>query len=67
MMTMGIWRALQKFSAPGEEPVGRPKWTRRSTINYLLGGRLIEEVSPGLYRRTEAGEEVVRAWAPRDV
>jgi hypothetical protein len=48
--------ALLRVAPAGAEPQARPRWTHRSTILALLSAGLIEEVSPGLYRRTPAGE-----------
>lgn len=48
--------ALLRLPPPGTAPQARPKWTHRATLERLLGLGLIEEPSPGLYRRTEFGE-----------
>ena len=52
--------ALRRLPAPGEPPAERPRHTHRLTIERLLGLGLIEEVEPGLYRRTAAGDALVR-------
>jgi len=52
--------ALRRLPAPGEPPAERPRHAHRSTVQRLLDRGLIEEIEPGLYRRTVAGEELVR-------
>jgi len=52
--------ALRRLPAPGEPPAERPRHTHRSTIDRLLDLGLIENVEPGLYRRTDSGEALVR-------
>jgi hypothetical protein len=44
----------------GEQPQARPRWTQRLTLERLLAAGLIEEPSPGLYRRTAAGDAALR-------
>jgi hypothetical protein len=69
-MTGPMRATLLRLPPPWETPQVRPKWTHRVTIERLLGLGLIEEVSPGLYRRTAAGqaaldahwEEAHQAW-----
>jgi len=52
--------ALRRLPPPGAPPAERPRHTHRLTIERLVGLGLIEEVEPGLYRRTDRGEALVR-------
>jgi len=53
--------ALMRLPPPWEPPQPRPKWTHRITIERLLALGLIAEDSPGLYRRTGAGQAALDA------
>lgn len=53
--------ALRRLPAAGAAPAPRPRWTHRRTLERLLRLGLVEEPSPGLYRRTAAADAALAA------
>jgi 2-keto-3-deoxy-L-rhamnonate aldolase RhmA len=60
-LTDPVRRALRRLPSPDEQPIVRPKWMHLKMIERALKLGLIEEVSPGLYRRTAVGEAAWKA------
>lgn len=51
--------ALLRMPGAAAPAQPRPRWAHRETIMKLMAAGLAEEPSPGLYRRTAAGDAVL--------